>query len=110
MSLLTLQVTGSVLTPYASNPTQTAASGVDTQYTFGPGGSTPFNGVMGQNNSAVNVFLAIDQDTTVSGNEIYTVAPGQSFSFERSGSVLHFSSPSQVDFGGQSGLTVAAIG
>jgi hypothetical protein len=105
----TIQGIKSPITPYASNPTQTAAAGADTLYTFGTFGNTVFNHVSGQNNTAANVYLAFDQSTTVSGNQVYVIAPGQAFNFDRSGTVLHFSSPSQVAFGGTSGITIEAF-
>lgn len=100
---------GTALAPYGSNPTQTAAAGVDTLYKFGTGGTTSFNHVSGQNNTAVNAYLAFDQSTTVSGDQVYVLAPGQAFSFDRAGTVLHFSSPTPQSFGGQSGITVEAF-
>lgn len=97
------------LVPYGSNPTQTAASGADTLYKFGASGTTPFGHFQGQNNTPANVYLAVDASTTVSGNAVYVIAPGGSFAFDRQGSVLHFSSPAQQAFGGQSGITVEAF-
>ncbi|HEX9502870.1 MAG TPA: hypothetical protein VF974_00925 [Patescibacteria group bacterium] len=100
---------GPALTPYGSNPVQTASNGADTQYKFGASGTTSFNHVSGQNNTPSNVYLAFDQSTTVSGNQVYVIAPGQAFAFDRAGIVLHFSSPAQQSFGGQSGITVEAF-
>jgi hypothetical protein len=100
---------GSALAPYGSNPAQTASAGADTQYKFGVAGNTAFNHVSGQNNSPANVYLAFDQSTTVSGDSVYVIAPGQAFSFDRAGTVLHFSSPAQQSFGGTAGITVEAF-
>lgn len=97
---------GSALSAYPSNPTQTAAAGADTVYNFGSAGTTKFSHVMGQNNTGVNILLAFDQSTTVSGNEVYTIAPTQFFTFDRNGTTLHFSSASQQSFGGTTGITV----
>lgn len=101
---------GTALTPYASNPSQTASAGADTQYKFGAAGTTGFNHVSGQNNTSANIFLAFDQSTTVAANQgIYTIVPGQVFAFDRSGTVLHFSSAAQQTFGGTTGITVEAF-
>lgn len=102
-------VAGPAISPYSGNPSQTAASGADTQYKFGTAGTDSFVYISGQNNSAVNVYLAFDQSTTIITDEIYTIAPGQAFAFDRAGTVLHFSSPSQVTFGSQAGLTIEAF-
>lgn len=106
---LTTNVISTALTPYISNPTQTASAGADTTYSFGTSGTSVFNHVAGQNNSPANIYLAFDQSTTVSGNQVYVVAAGQPYSFDRPGTVLHFSSPSPVAFGGISGITVEAF-
>lgn len=104
-----LGAVSAALSAYGSNPNQTAAAGADTQYKFGSAGTTSFNHVVGQNNSSVNVFLAFDQSSVTSGDAIYVIALGQLFAFDRNGTVLHFSSASQVTFGGQSGITVEAF-
>lgn len=102
-------VAGPALSPYSGNPSQTAASGADTQYKFGTAGTDSFAYVSGQNNSAANVLIAFDQSTTGNGNEIYIIAPGQAFAFDHVGAVLHFSSPSPVSFGSQAGITIEAF-
>lgn len=100
---------GTALTPYGSNPAQTAAAGADTLYKFGVAGTTSFTHVSGQNNTAANAYLAFDQSTTGAGNQVYVIASGQAYAFDRLGTVLHFSSAAQQNFGGQSGITVEAF-
>ncbi len=109
MFAATLDILIAKLTPYGSNPSQTAAAGADTTYAFGAAGTTKFIHCVIQNNTAANVFYAFDQSTTVAGNQVYTLTPGQVAGWDREGTILHFSSPAQQPFSGQAGITVEAF-
>ena len=103
------QAVGSALAAFSGNPTQTAAAGADTSYKFGSAGTTSFNHGVIQNNTGSNIFYAFDQSTTVSTNMVYVLATGQTIFWDRAGTVLHFSSAAQQNFGGQTGITVEAF-
>lgn len=93
--------------PFGSNPAQTAAGGADTLYKFGPAGTIPVNHVVIQNNTGSSIFYAFDQSTvTPATNQIYTLANAATIFWDRSVSVLHFSSAAQQSFNGQTGITV----
>lgn len=94
------------LVPWSNQPTQTAAAGADTVLKFGAGGTTEFNHCSIQNNTAANIFYAFDQSTTVAGNQVYTLAPGQAVFWDRLSFALHVSSAAQQNIGGQTGITV----
>lgn len=93
--------------PFSGNPTQTASAAADTLYKFGVNsGLVAVNHVSLQNNTSINILYAFDEDTTVSTNQIYVLAPGVYIWWDRSVSVLHFSSASQQNFNGSGGVTV----
>lgn len=99
---------GSALAAYSQNPTQTNAAAADTTYKFGASGNGTASHCSLQNNGTINVQYAFDQDATKAGNQIYILAPGQLVFWDRVFTVLHFSTASQVAFGGTSGITVEA--
>ena len=90
---------------WVNNPTQTAAAGADTAFSFG-NGTTTMNHAAIQNNTAANIFVAFDQSSITSGNMIYTLTPGQFMMWDRPYTTIHFSSAAQQNFGGQTGITV----
>lgn len=97
------------LTPYASNPAQTAASAADTLYKWGASGTTSGTRLALQNNSTVNVLYAFDSDSTASASQVYTLVPGDYIFWERSFTVFHCHTSSQVSFGGLTGITIEAF-
>jgi hypothetical protein len=96
----------SAVAAYASNPTATAALAADTLFKWGALGTTVVNHVSIQNNTAANVFYAFDASTTVAANTVYALAAGQLVTWDRSVTVLHFSSAAAQNFQGQSGISV----
>lgn len=105
-SILPYGSVGTALTPWSSNPTQTAAAAADTVFKFGANGDLPFRHFNVQNNSGANLNLAVDADTTVATTPVYVLATGQLLSVDRYGVALHFSSAAQQNFQGTSGITV----
>lgn len=96
------QTVGIAATPAPTNPTQTAAAGADTSYSW----TERVSHVAIQNNTAAAVFYAFDQSTTVAGNQVYVLAAGQLAVWDRQCSVLHVSSAAQETFGGQTGVSI----
>lgn len=97
------------LAAWTSQPTQTAAAGADTLLKFGSGGTTPGNHLALQNNNTITWYYSFDQDSTASTSQVYTLAPGQAAFWDRSFSVFHCHSASQVAIGGTSGFTIEAF-
>lgn len=97
---------GIAVTPYASNPTQTASAGADTVFKWGTNGTTQVQHASIQNNTGSNIFYAFDQSTTVSTDAVYVLVNGAVVFWDRAVSVLHFSSAAQQSFGGTTGITV----
>ena len=91
---------------YSGNATATASSGVDTPYQWGTNGTRQVQHVVLQNNSGQSVFYAFDQSTTVTTNQIYTLATSDTIFWDRAVTVLHLSSATSVNFGTLTGLTV----
>lgn len=97
---------GAAVAAYGSNPAQTAAAAADTQYKWGAAGNTAVNHVAIQNNTGSNVLYAFDQSTTVSQNAVYVLSAGQIVFWDRTVTILHFSTAAQQSFGGSAGITV----
>jgi hypothetical protein len=101
-------VAAALATP-SSNPTQTANAAADTTFKFGANGTTQFNHCSIQNNTNANVIYAFDQDSTKAGDAIYVLTAGQLVKWDRAGTILHFNTAAQQNFGGTSGITVEAF-
>ena len=100
---------GTPLAPYPGNPTQTAAAAADTLYHFGPQGTTQASHFVMQNNTGSSLSYAIDQDSTASTSQVYTLANLGFIAWNRVVTTLHFSSAAQQTFGGTAGITVEAF-
>ena len=100
---------GAALTPWTSQPTQTAAAAADTMLKFGSSGTTPFTHISIQNNGTINFVYSYDADSTAAGAKVYVLVPGQHVWEDRLASVLHCHSAAQVNFGGDTGITVEAF-
>lgn len=100
---------GTALADWTSQPVQTAALGADTILKFGTAGTASPTHCSIQNNSGVNFYFSFDQDSTAATAKVYCLQPGQFAVFDRSFTQFHCHTPSQVSFGGSSGITVEAF-
>jgi hypothetical protein len=101
-----INVVGTIVAPYASNPSTTGV-GTDTQFKWGTNGTTTVNHVFIQNNLAsATVYYAFDTNTTASGAAVYALAPGQFVAWDRQCTILHLQTAASQNFGGTTGITV----
>ena len=107
-SLNAITSVGAALSAYSSNPSATG-TGTDVPYKFGPTGTTPFTHCAIQNNTTAKIFYAFDQDTTTTGHMVYSLDVGQLTTWDRAGTIIHFQTAAEQNFGGTAGITVEAF-
>ena len=101
-------VATALVTP-SSNPAKTAAGAADTLFKFGANGTTQFNHFTIQNNTGSSITYAVDQDSTAATSMVHVLTAGTEVTRDRAGTVLHFNSAAQQNFGGATGITVEAF-
>lgn len=100
-------ISKTLLAPWSSQPTTTAAAAADTLLKAGINGDQQFTRLDMQNNSTINFIFSIDADSTISTTNVFILAPGQFISYDEiSGLVLHCHTASPINFGGVAGITI----